>query len=149
VLDLFVGQPFELGETPQVDAAFSIRYTVANALLRKSVWPEHFSDEAIRDPQISKLISLIKLPGKLIAGGPVSCEIKVKMKDERVYSASNSAVKGDIAHNPLSYAEILTKYRHNVAFSKTVSRANSEKALAMVEKLEELKNVQQLTSLLI
>ena len=39
----FVGQPFVIGETPQVDAAFSIRYTAACAILRKSVRPEHFT----------------------------------------------------------------------------------------------------------
>ena len=35
VLNGFTGQPFVLGETPQIDGAFSVRYTVATALLRK------------------------------------------------------------------------------------------------------------------
>ena len=35
----FVGQPFEVGEEPQVSGAFSIIYTAAVALVEKAVRP--------------------------------------------------------------------------------------------------------------
>ena len=149
VLDLFVGKPFILGDTPQIDAAFSIRYTVADALLRKAVLPQHFTESAIRDPAIAKLIGLMKLPGSLLPGGPAATEIKVKMKDGRLFAANNGVAKGEIFKNPLTRAEILAKFRNNVEYSNTVSKTNSEKALSVIEKLEDLKDTRELTDLLI
>lgn len=146
---LFVGMPWIIGDSPQIDAAFSIRYTVADALLRKSVVPEHFSDEAIRDPRITNLIDLMKLPATLAPAGPVAIEIKVKMKDGKVFSAQNGPTKGDIKKNPLSRQEIEAKYRHNVAYSKTISIANSEKVMEMISNLEALKDTRQLSALLV
>jgi 2-methylcitrate dehydratase PrpD len=146
---LFVGMPWIIGETPQIDAAFSIRYTVADALLRKSVVPEHFSDEAVRDPRITNLVDRMKLPATLAPNGPVAIEIKIKMKDGKVYSAQNGPTKGDIKKNPLTHDEILAKYRHNVAYSNTILKANSEKVIEMVSNLETLKDVRQLSALLI
>jgi 2-methylcitrate dehydratase PrpD len=149
VLELFVGKPFTPGDTPQIDAAFSIRYTVANALLRKAVIPQHFTDAAIFDPAIAKLIGLMKLPGTLLPGGPVATEIKIKMKDGRVFAANSGVASGEIFKNPLMRDAILAKYRNNVEFSNTVSRTNAEKALAVIERLEDLKDVRELTALLI
>jgi 2-methylcitrate dehydratase PrpD len=117
--------------------------------LRKSVVPEHFSDEAIRDPHITNLIDRMKLPATLTPGGPFSIEIKVKMKDGKVFSAQNGPTKGDIKKNPLTHDEILAKYRHNVAYSNTISKANSEKVIEMVSNLESLKDTRQLSALLI
>jgi hypothetical protein len=122
---------------------------VADALLRKAVLPQHFTDAAIRDPAIAKLISLMKLPGTLPPRGPVGIEIKIKMKDGRLFAASNGVAKGEIFKNPLIRAEILAKYRNNVEYSNTISRTQSEKALAVIEKLEDLKDARELTVLLI
>jgi 2-methylcitrate dehydratase PrpD len=149
VLTLFVGQPMEIGETPQINAAFSIRFTVADALLRKAILPQHFIPEMVSDPAITRLIDMIKMPGTLAPKGPISVELKVKMKNGEVYTAQAGVARGDIARNPLTTAEILAKYRNNVAFSNTVSRANSEKALAIIDKLETLKDVRELIGLLV
>lgn len=145
----FCGQPFILGETPQVDAAFSIRYTVACALLRKGVKPDYFNEESIRDPEIMKCIDKMKLIPGIPPEKRVATEIHVKMKDGKVFSAQTDAPKGDIFRSPLSAEEIRAKYRANIAFSQTVSPRNGEQALAIIEKLEELNDVRELTRLLV
>jgi len=58
ILNGFTGQPFVLGETPQIDAAFSVRYTVATALLRRRVKPAYFSDESLHDPVTHGLMNV-------------------------------------------------------------------------------------------
>ncbi len=147
--DGFCGQPFVFGETPQVSAAFSIRYTVACALLRKDVKPEHFKDDAIRDPEIDSLIRKMKLLPDIPADKGQATEIHVKMKDDRTLSASTDFPTGHYIQTPITYEELKAKYRYNVAFSQTISTANAEKALSIIEKLEELKDVRELIGLLV
>ncbi len=46
-----VGHPFQVGSNPKVNAQFSIRYCVANALSREGSRLAHFEEDAIRDPE--------------------------------------------------------------------------------------------------
>jgi len=50
-----VGKPFKPGTNPQVDAQFSIPYTVACALIRGDVFLQDFETEAISDAEIADL----------------------------------------------------------------------------------------------
>jgi 2-methylcitrate dehydratase PrpD len=147
--DGFCGQPFIIGDTPQVDAAFSIRYTVACALLRKGIMPEYFTVESITSKEIKHIIDKIIL----IPGIPLETrsrtEINVRMRDGKVFSASTDIPKGDIYKSPLTIEEIKAKYRSNIAFSQTVSERNSEKAMNIIEHLEELSDIRELTQLLV
>jgi 2-methylcitrate dehydratase PrpD len=147
--DGFLGQQFEIGDVPQVDATFSLRYTVANALLRKSVRLEHFSDEFIHDPKVVKLASRIKLTANIPPEKPLAAGLEVKMKGGEIFSANVDIPKGDTVHNPLTKQEIKEKFRSNVTFSRTVARENAEKALTMIEKLEEISDLGEITSLLV
>ena len=147
-LDAFVGQPFRIGDFPHANAAFSCRYTVANALLRGSVKPEHFSEESIRDPQINALIKKIKL-AELPGARMLTAELKVKMKDGRELSEFNDSPKGDPVRNPMSKDEIIAKFKANVNFSQTVTKDNAEKALELLENLEELDSVNKIVELLV
>jgi len=60
-----------------------------------------------------------------------------------------TAPKGEPVKKPLTKAEIVAKFRANVDFSQTVPRDNAEKALRLLEKLEELDNVNKIVALLI
>jgi len=145
----FVGQPFELGSTPQVNGAFSITYTVATAILRKEVTPKYFAAPFINDPDINKLINNIKIVPSMPQEKRLATEIYIKMKDGAVYSAHTDFPTGDFYISPLTADAIKTKFRANVAFSQTVSQAKAEKALKLIEKLEELNDVRELTCLLV
>jgi 2-methylcitrate dehydratase PrpD len=147
-LDGFFGQPFRIGQFPHANAAFNYQYTVANALLRKSVKPEHFSEESIRDPKITALISKIKLAE--LPGAPMlSARLKVKMNDGREFSEFTDTPKAYPFNSPLSRNEINDKFRSNVDFSQTVTEGNAEKALKLLENLEELDNVNKIVELLV
>jgi 2-methylcitrate dehydratase PrpD len=147
-LDSFCGQPFKIGRFPQGNANFSYYYTVANALLRKSIKPQHFSDEFIDDPQIKGLISKIKLaelPGAIFQ----SAAIKVIMNDGREVSEFTDAPKGHSVRNPMSKEEIIDKFWANVGFSQTVTKENAGRLLKLFEKLEELDQVDRIIKLLV
>jgi 2-methylcitrate dehydratase PrpD len=143
-LNGFTGQPFILGETPQIDAAFSIRYTVATALLRKGVKPAYFTDELIHDPLIHGLISKMKLVETSSA-----TEVEVKMKDGATLSGRTEFPKGDISKTPLTQEQIRDKFRDNVAYSQTVPAHNAEKVLGMLEDLDNISDVREIIQLLV
>jgi hypothetical protein len=90
---------------------------------------------------------------KLVASIPPdnkwTTEVHVKTTDGQIFSSHTDMPKGDVFKNPLTKEEIYTKYRDNVAFSKTFPIINAEKALLAMEKLEELNNVKELTDLFI
>jgi 2-methylcitrate dehydratase PrpD len=144
----FFGQPFRIGYFPHANAAFNFQYTVADALLRKGIKPEHFSEEAIRDPKIEVLISKIRLTESPQAA-VLSARLEVKMKDGRVFSEFTDTPKAHPFNSPLSKDEIKDKFRSNVDFSQTVTKNNAEKVLELVEYLEELDNVNRVVDLLV
>jgi len=145
----FTGQPFILGETPQIDGAFSIRYAVATALLRKGVKPAYFTDACIRDPRIQGLVDKMELAATIPPGKSPATRIEVRMDDGTVHSAETAFPRGDIYRTPLTREEIRTKYRENVAYGGAVSTQNAEKVLVMIESLEDIDDVRQITGLLL
>jgi 2-methylcitrate dehydratase PrpD len=140
-------KPFEIGEFPHGNAIFSFQYTVGTALLRKSVKPEHFTEEAIRGPEINAFIKKISVTEQadISREGAV---LKVIMHDGTERIESVSVAKGD-PRNPLSKEEIIAKFWTNVDFSRAVSKENAEKILALVEKLEKLDSVNKIVKLLV
>ena len=144
----FFGQPFRIGDFPHANAAFNFRYAVANTLLRKGIKPEHFSEEAIRDPEIDALISKTRL-AESSETPMLGAGLKVKMKDGREFSESVDTSKGYPFDSPLSKDEIKDKFRANIGFSQAVTRDNAEAALKLLEDLEQLDDVNRLVKLLV
>jgi 2-methylcitrate dehydratase PrpD len=146
ILDSFVAKPFRIREYPHCDAIFSLRYTCATALLRKSVKQQHFTEQAISDARVNQLISKIKLAALPAASGP-GFEVKVRMKDGSEISEFASSGKGDPLESPLSKDEIIAKYRSQVEFSGTINEKRAEKLLNLLETLEKIDNITALTEL--
>lgn len=142
--------PFPTNLPSHMDAIFSLQYTVACALLRKGVRVEHFTDEAINDPKITELtknvkIAIEKFPNEVF----LASTVKVKMKDGRELSAHVNVPKGNEVENPMTIEEKREKFRGNVNFSKKVSIDNGEKALTLLEKLEDVEDVREIVKLLV
>jgi 2-methylcitrate dehydratase PrpD len=149
VFNGFTGQPFTPGDTPQIDGAFSVRFTVATALLRKGVKPAYFSEDCIRDPKIGRLIEKTKLVAVVPPPDtPQRTEVAVKMLDGTVLTGATDIPRGHVHKTPLTDDEIRTKFRENVAYSRTVSKKRSEEALALLEDLESVRDVREVVALL-
>jgi 2-methylcitrate dehydratase PrpD len=142
-----LGKPFKVGDFPHACAGFSLQYNVASVLLRGSSRPEHFTEEAIRDPAISEFVKMITM-AELTQGNAESGGVKVIMKDGREFDEYTEIARGD-PRNPLSKEELLDKYWTNIEFSRTISGENAEKVLKMIEDLENLDSVRELVNLLV
>ena len=111
--------------------------------------PDYFTEAAIRDPEISRLIGVMKLFPEIPAEKGQATEIRVSLKGGLTLTAGTDFPKGHYVKTPLTADEIKAKYRNNVAYSKTVSSKKAEKALELILKLEELKDVRELAGLLV
>jgi len=143
-------EPFSAGEVPHASAVFSLEYTTANALLRGYPKPEHFTEESIRDPQICEMIKKIKIQSQEFPNESlVATTIRVKMKDGTTFTEHVNEPKGNELENPLTREEKREKFRHNVRFSKKVKMRNAEKALMLMEKLEDIQDITEIVKLLV
>ncbi|HVN94823.1 MAG TPA: MmgE/PrpD family protein [Syntrophorhabdaceae bacterium] len=147
--DFAVGQPFKIRDVPQIDAAFNLQYTVANALLRKDVKLEHFAEELVRDPSIADLINKIRLTATIPSSKPLGAKVIIRMKQGIELIREVDMPRGNGILTPLASAEIRKKFLDNVAFSGTISLENGEKVLSLLERLEEVNDVNEIISLLV
>ena len=149
IIDGFTGQPFAplQAETPQIEGAFSVRYTVATALLRKAVKPAYFTDACLQDPAIHALIGRMTLV-PLEPGRAVAAEVRIRLHDGRVLCGDTAFPRGDIAKTPLSDEEIRAKFRDNVAYSRKLPKDRAEQLLNRLEALEDVADLRDVTRLL-
>jgi 2-methylcitrate dehydratase PrpD len=143
-----LNQPFMPGEFPQGHATFSLRYHLANVLLRKSIRLEHLTEGFICDPQVGALARKVNVAGTLSAGEIEAAGVSVQMKDGRAFNAYEDVAKGNALKKPLSMEEIEDKFWANVAFSHTISQNNAERALDMLKNLEKIDDVTTLVNVL-
>ncbi|MBN1643287.1 MAG: MmgE/PrpD family protein [Dehalococcoidales bacterium] len=146
VLKDILGQPFKVGDFPHASAIFSLQYTVADALLRKSVKPEHFTEDAIRDPGIKAVIKKMTMQ-ELKEGHGESARIRIITIEGKEYTEFTDIAKGDPL-NPLTKEELIDKFWTNVEFSKALPEKKAEKTLAIIQDLEKLDDVSELVSAL-
>jgi len=146
-----VGKPFEVRESPQVDAQFSIPYTVSVAIVRRDVFIDDFFEEKIKTDaqvlQLAKKVSVI-VDQEPIAKGLTPCVVDIRTKDGKVYSQRVEILRGD-PRKPLRMEEIGEKFRKCAAFSaKPRSQENIEQTIKVVSQLESVENINKIISLL-
>jgi len=149
ICESFLNQPFDFEQVPQVKAAFNLPYNAANALLRKTVKLEHFTSEAIKDPEVVELAQKVKLVAEIPSEKARAIGMKVKMKDGAEFSTYVEAPIGEPIHAPLTTEEIKRKFQANVAFSGTVRDENAKEALKMIENLDGVDRVTRIVDRLI
>jgi 2-methylcitrate dehydratase PrpD len=147
--DFAIGQPFQIGEVPQISAAFNLQYNVANAILRKSVKLEHFNEEFVRDPKIMDIVKKIRLVPSLPPDKPLGAIVQIKTKQGKEYKKQVDMPRGSDTLTPLTPDEKKEKFMDNAAFSKIISRDKAEKALSMLESIEKENNINSIIKLLV
>lgn len=129
-----------------VDAQFSIPYVVATAILRGDVGIEHFTEEAIQDPEVARLAE--KVQGDIIARhadqGEHPARVDITLRNGSVVSGYQPYPRGH-PRNPLSREEVFSKFKKCCMHTARPLGASSiERILALVEGLEEVQDVAEL-----
>lgn len=144
-----VGKPFVIGTDPQVDAQFSIPYTVATMLLCGDVFLEDFEPSKILDPGRSNLAARVhvtvdrRLPPKDIFVSMV----KIRMKDGAHYQTRVDYPLGN-PNNPLGLDGCRDKVAKCISYSGWPTDRNKiDKLFTAIQQLDELSDVRQLIEL--
>jgi 2-methylcitrate dehydratase PrpD len=142
------GHPFKIGENPRVEAQFSLPYTVANAIVRKSSLLHHFTEPYIRDPQVSEVAEKVH-PVISLEGKDLSANIEIEMRDGRKYLKSVSHSDTLLERQSMTADEVIEKFRNCLSFApKFAVVENCERIIDMVDQLEKVDDVSELVKLL-
>jgi len=142
---------FKIGNSPRVNAQFSIPYCVANALLRKSSRLQHFEEAYIRDPRILEIVKKIQItPDPVVeARSQRGMEMKVLTKEGKVYQKQIDIPRGS-PENEMSTEEQIARYLDCASYGKIpLSEENVNRMIPLVDNLEELNDIRRIIPLLI
>lgn len=144
---ILVGRKFEARDTPQVDAQFSAQYTIANALVRKKVLLDHFTEKFIRDPEVLGIAKKVKLIVKREFTGEY-VEVTLKLKDGSKHTESVEFPKGSI-QNPMTGEEQMQKFWDCVRYGRTsLPGSDIKNFVDIVDRLEKIDDVSVMSKLL-
>lgn len=140
-------QPEDVKRHPKdiVPAQFSAFYEIAAGLVRGEVLPASFTMEAISEPIIHELCDKIevRLDDEFEAVYPerYPARVTVFMKDGSTFVGEVAYPKGDPEY-PATKEEVTKKFFANAQM--TISKEKAEKVAELVEKFEELPNLDEL-----
>ena len=141
-----VGQPFAPGSDPQVDAQFSIPYTVGCALVRGEVFLGDFEVAAIDDPPVRAMADRVhvgvdpNLPDKDL----LHARVDVRLQNGRTVTEINPVPLGNPV-KPMDRQKCRTKFKKCFRHSRlNMPSDRLEQLLSMIENLEQIEDVRQL-----
>ncbi|HVN97269.1 MAG TPA: MmgE/PrpD family protein [Syntrophorhabdaceae bacterium] len=147
-----VGAPFAIRVNPQLDAQFSIPYTVAVALVKGKVTLKDFEPGEIRgNARVLEMAAKIRVEVdekiQYFKGKGTLARVEVLTKDGKKYSNEIEVVKG-YPQNPMGFDEVAEKFRQSVEYSaKALRREQLETLIGLIAELERVRDVCELTAL--
>lgn len=145
-----VGHPFQLGSNPKVNAQFSIPYCVANALSRRASRLAHFEEDAIKAPEVMRLVEKIEVvpDAALDVRGHTAVDMRVISQGGKEYLLSTDVAPG-FPESPLTEDEHLQRFADCVEFAANPPEAHKVASIIeSVARLEELADIRELVPLL-
>jgi 2-methylcitrate dehydratase PrpD len=145
-----VGKPFVIGANAQVDAQFSIPYTVSVALLRGEVFLEDFETDIIKDEHVISLADRVRVVADpaLAEKDILHSKVEIRTKDGRFHEEAvrcplgNPGNRMDIEHCKEKFRKCLI-YR---GLDPDVGKIRE--LLSMIEGLEHVQEVSRLVELM-
>jgi len=142
-----VGAPFEIRDNPQVDAQFSIPYTVAVALTRGKVFLDDFTSDTIRnDTSVLDLAKRIKvmIDPELPVNDISSANMIIRMASGETFSFKVDTLKGSPL-KPMSFDDCAQKFKNCLEYSQKPSLVeNSEVLIDFIFNLEKKEDIREL-----
>ena len=113
-----VGKPLVIGDNPQVDAQFSIPYTVSAALIRGDVFLGDFEPAAIDDTAVRELAKKVTVSADPLtpANDLLKAEMAVRLQGGDALSSAIAAPLGNPAR-PMDETMVREKFNKCLAYS--------------------------------
>jgi 2-methylcitrate dehydratase PrpD len=141
-----VGKPFQAGPNPQVDAQFSIPYTVACALLRGDVFLGDFEPRAIGQPDVAALAARVRVveDSTLAAKDILPANLRVHRSGGAPVEVRIATPLGNPAR-PMSDAQCRQKFEKCLEYSGfAIAAVERRQLLEIIAGLDTLANVDAL-----
>jgi 2-methylcitrate dehydratase PrpD len=147
-----VGHPFEIRTDPQVDAQFSIAYTVAAALQNRTVGLDDFREDAIRDKRRLALARRVRVTAdpqlKDASSNVVNLGARVSLQARgRTFAARCDMAKGH-PQKPLGRADVVRKFQSCLAFGRLSLPDAGRGVIEAIDHLEAEPDMGRLSTLL-
>ena len=147
-----VGHPFVIRRDAQVDAQFSIPYTVATALMSGKVGLDDFTEAAIKDADRTSLTEKVKVHVDPdlhdTSKNVVNLESRVVIKAQgKSYSLRCEMSRGH-PELPMNREDIVSKFQDCFRFAAVFSPETANALLRAISNLEELEDVGQIATFL-
>ena len=146
-----VGHAFETGDNPKVNAQFSIRYCVANALLRRSSKLVHFEEDPIKDPRIAALTKKVNVISDkaLEARGHTPLDMKVVTHSGREHLRKLDIAPG-FPGNPLTKKDHEQRFWDCIDFAgRPIARETADQIVSLVDRVEAMEDIRRVIPLLL
>jgi 2-methylcitrate dehydratase PrpD len=146
-----VGHEFELGDNPRVNAQFSIRFCVANALVRGYARLEHFEKGQMLDAKILELAKRITVnpDQSLEKRGHTPMDMRVRTADGRELFRQLDIGPG-FPGNPLTQEDHERRFHDCLDFAKKpIGREKGVQIVSMVQNFEGIADVREFIPLLL
>jgi 2-methylcitrate dehydratase PrpD len=146
-----VGHEFQMGDNPRVNAQFSIRFCVANALVRGSSRLEHFTEERMTEGGILELARRINVvPDEALeARGHTPHDMRVTTRDGREFIRLTDIAPG-FPGNPLSRQDHEKRFRDCLDFAKEpLGEEQAQEITTLIGDLENVDDARKFTQLLV
>ncbi|MDO5699088.1 MAG: MmgE/PrpD family protein [Dermatophilus congolensis] len=145
-IDHFLNQ-VPTADDQQPKFLFTIPYGLANAVLRGRPELEHYVAPAIYDPAVLDLAAKVTLLPRLPVGNNQASVLRIVLKNGRSFETSRSKPLGWL-RNPTPLEAIVDKYWRCVRFSSAIDEQHAATALDLIQRLEDVGNVRELTAAL-
>lgn len=147
------GKDFSPGTNPRVDAQFSIKYCLANALLRRGSLLRHFDLDQVTDPRVLELTRKIHItPDPSLEGESQGRSLRT---DLEVITTSGERhfisvpIPSGFPGNPLSEERVVARFREAASYGdRPLFPTQADHVIDAVQRLEELADVGELVGLL-
>ena len=133
--------------TTALEGKFSMEFCLSILLLERKATLSEFTDAVVQSPDVQKMIRRINYYVSPEAENKMGSNVlKITMKDGRVFNDRGRLAKGS-PENPMTYDEVAEKFRGCAEFAKWPANKTS-RMIKLVQSLEDLTNVEQLTAAL-
>ncbi|MBO7730482.1 MAG: MmgE/PrpD family protein [Lachnospiraceae bacterium] len=156
-IEMYYWPPYELGRDPLTHAQFSYQYALCAPLLWGAFKTSHYSEEHLRDPELLRLCSITRmihddtLPTDKSGGATTAfnmIRVTITTKDGKQYTANKSSSDFNM-HTYPTREQLLNKYWDQIDAYGLLSHAAGEKCIELIDHLEDLSDIRELTDLLV
>lgn len=144
------GAPFNVQKISQVEAQFSIAYTVSVAIARRALFLEDFAEDNIRkDSEVLDLAGKVRIVHDQEPVGPglTPVIVEIRTKNGSLHSRRIDVIRGNPG-NPLDFDWVEGKFRRCAGFAaRPIPREKLDQIVSMVRGLDAVDDVGALMKL--